>query len=316
MAVYTPVSQEELIAFLSEYNIGNLVSYEGIAQGVSNTNYFVTTDQGHFILTLFEPHRVDPVDIPFFINYAITLQREGVACPKTLIRKDGKNISILNGRPAGIFSLLKGHGAHVAMLSPPLCKKAGMLLGHMHRDVAGFQQTAPNHFSLPHWKEWISVIGKAMDEEKEGLYDLVKKELAWLESHWPVGLPSGAIHADFFPDNVFFENWEVTGVIDFHFVCTDFFAYDLAIALNAWSFDEINNFRRDRMEAMIQGYNVLRPLSQEEKDSLAVLLRGAALRFLLSRIEEKRNWKPGDFMTPHDPLVFEKRLRHFQETKI
>jgi homoserine kinase type II len=316
MAVYTPVSYDELTAFLSAYDIGHLVSYEGIAQGVSNTNYFVTTDRGHFILTLFEPHRVDPADIPFFIDYAVTLEKKGVACPKTLVRKDGKNIFILNDRPAGIFSLLKGQGAHVAMLSPLLCKKAGMLLGQMHEGAAGFKQTAHNHFSLPRWKEWVSNIGETMNETKEGLYDLVKKELNWLESHWPVGLPSGAIHADFFPDNVFFENWDVTGVIDFHFVCTDFFAYDLAIALNAWSFDEINNFRQDRMEAMIQGYNALRPLSQEEKDSLPILLRGAALRFLLSRIEEKRKWKPGDFMTPHDPLVFEKRLRHFQGTAV
>lgn len=311
MAVYTPVTETELKEFLSYFDIGNLVSYEGIEQGVSNTNYFVTTDKARFVLTLFEPHRVHEGDIPYFLDYAITLEKSGVPCPKTMMTKTGKNLSTLCGRPAAIFSVLEGEGAHAGMLTPALCEKAGATLARMHVAADKISANSPNHFSLPRWKEWVSVIGKDMNFIDSGLYDLASAELSWIEKIWP-DLPKGAIHADYFPDNVFFKNGDVSGVIDFHFVCTDLFAYDLAIAVNAWCFDEKNEFRRDRMEAMMNGYNSVRPLSQAEQQAMPVLLRAAALRFLLSRIEEKLKWKPDDFMKPHDPMVFEKRLRHFQ----
>lgn len=313
MAVYTQVSEQDLKDFLASYDIGNLISYEGIEQGVSNTNYFVTTDRARFVLTLFEPHRVREEDIPFFIDYAIQLEDSGVPCPKTLPRKDGSTISILNNRPAAIFSLLEGEGGAVGMLTPALCEQAGQTLAQMHVAAQPIMKTAPNHFGLKRWQGWVIDLGTKMNDIAPDMFRFCADETDWAASHWPKDLPVGAIHADYFPDNVFFKDGEVSGVIDFHFVCTDLFAYDLAIALNAWSFDENNEFRADRMDAMMLGYNSIRPLSQAEMISLPVLLRAAALRFLLSRIEEKLKWKPGDFMKPHDPMVFDKRLRHFQQ---
>lgn len=312
MAVYTQVSEDELKAFLSDFDIGGLVSYEGIEQGVSNTNYFVTTDQGRFVLTLFEPHRVHEHDIPFFMNYSITLEQAGVPCPRTILHKDGSAYARLCKRPAALFSVLEGDGASVSMLSPALCEKAGAMLAKMHLAAESITAIAPNHFSLPRWRGWVSEMGLDMDTIKGGLYDLTRQEMSWIEKKWP-DLPLGTIHADYFPDNVFFKDGNVTGVIDFHFVCSDSYAYDLAIALNAWSFDTNNTYRPDRKDAMMRGYSAIRPLSQAEKNALPILVRAAALRFLLSRIEEKLKWKPGDFMKPHDPLVFEKRLRHFQK---
>ncbi len=311
MAVYTPVSEDELKDFLSRYDIGSLVSYEGIEQGVSNTNYFVTTDKDRYVMTLFEPHRVHESDIPFFLNYSITLEQSGIPCPKTIEQKDGHTLSRLCGRPAVIFSVLEGDGGSVSMLTPDLCEKAGKTLAQMHVAAGKITAFAPNHFSLPCWRSWISSIGAEMNRLQPGLYDLARSEMAWVEKKWP-DLPSGVIHADYFPDNVFFKDGNVTGVIDFHFVCNDLFAYDLAIALNAWSFDTNNVFRKDRFDGFLRGYNAVRPLSLNERNALPVLVRAAALRFLLSRIEEKLKWKPGDFMKPHDPLVFEKRLKHFQ----
>lgn len=312
MAVYTRVSAENLHAFLTSYDIGTLISHEGIAAGVSNTNYFVTTDRARFVLTLFEPHRVNADEIPYFLNYAIVLEQSGVPCPKTMMRKDGSSLAQLCGRPAAIFSVLDGEGGTVSMLNPAYCEKAGAVLAEMHLAAAKIMQKAPNQFGLPRWKAWMRDIAVKMDDIHPRMHDFTKDELRFIETHWPGHLPAGSIHADYFPDNVFFKGGEITGVIDFHFVCTDLFAYDLAIALNAWSFDADNHFHKDRMDALMRGYDSVRPLIKAEKEAMPVLLRAAALRFLLSRIEEKLKWKPDDFMTPHDPIVFEKRLRHFQ----
>lgn len=314
MAVFTPVSAEELTNFLSSYDIGDLISHEGIEAGVSNTNYFVTTTTGRYVLTLFEPHRVREEDIPFFMDYTICLEEHGVPCPKTLVRKNGKVLSGLNGRPAAIFSVLEGTGATPAAINAAMCEQAGETLAKMHLASRVMTTHAPNHFGLKRWRDWLTLIGPDMNKIQDGMFKFAADEYDWVASRWPATLPAGAIHADYFPDNVFFKQGALTGVIDFHFVCTDILAYDLAIALNAWCFDASNDFRPERLSAMLKGYNSMRPLSHDEQLSMPVLLRAAALRFLLSRIEEKLNWKSGDFMKPHDPMVFEKRLRHFQLT--
>lgn len=312
VAVYTPVPPEELKAFLSLYDIESLVSYEGIEQGVSNTNYHVFTMNDRFILTLFEPHRVHEEDIEGFMNYTIVLEKAGVPCPKTLVQKNGSVAGRLMGRPAALFSFLQGDGGNASMLTPSLCEKAGAVLAAMHKAAPGVAGIGPNHFGLERWRAWVEDLSPAMHNIAPGLNEWTKAEYDWVADRWPRALPAGAIHADYFPDNVFFKDGEVSGVIDFHFVCRDFLAYDLAIAINAWTFDARNDFQDERMDAMMRGYQSVRPLSQAEKDSLPVLLRGAGLRFLLSRIEEKLAWTPGCFMVPHDPMVFEKRLRHFQ----
>jgi len=312
MAVYTPVSEAELQAFLSLYDIGTLVRFEGIEQGVSNTNYHLFTDKDRYILTLFEPHRVEESDIPFYVDYAVCLSEQGVPCPRTLKQKNGAVLGRLHDRPAAIYSFLEGDGGTAAMLNADLCGKAGNVLAQMHVAAGQISATAENHFGLKRWKEWLAHMGPSMNTIEDGLYETAKTELAWIERHFPQSLPAGAIHADFFPDNVFFKAGNITGVIDFHFVCQDLFAYDLAIAINAWCFDPSNNFDQARMQSMLRGYAAARPLSQAEQNALPVLLRAGAMRFLLSRAEEKLAWTPDRLMKPHDPLVFAKRLKHFQ----
>lgn len=313
MAVYTQVSESDLKEFLLSYDIGNLVRYEGIEQGVSNTNYLLLTDTDRYILTLFEPHRVHASDIPYYVDYAVTLSREGVAVPRTLVRKDGSVIGNLCQRPAAIYSFLKGEGGHPGMLTPAICEEAGRVLAQMHLAGAKIEETAKNHFGLEKFRSWVETMGTRMDEVKAGMYNFVVPELNHIIDRFPEMLPSGAIHADFFPDNVFFKDGKATGVIDFHFVCHGLFAYDLAIAINAWCFDQDNNFSAGRMRSFVTGYNSVRPLSAREKGALPILLRAGALRFLLSRLEEKLAWTPDRVGKPHDPLVFEKRLKHFQD---
>lgn len=312
MAVYTKISKDDLERFLQSYDIGSLIRFEGIEQGVSNTNYHVFTDKGRYILTLFEPHRVHAGDIPYFVEYAVELERNDVPAPSTLRRKDGTFLGELKNRPAAIYSFLEGNGGHAGMIMPSICEKAGAVLAKMHVAAYHITETAQNHFGLNRWKQWVAEIGSDMNSIDADLYYLTSVELKGIETAYPTDLPSGAIHADFFPDNVFFKDGEVTGVIDFHFVCHDAFAYDVAIAINAWCFDQENEFSAERMQAMMLGYNRIRPLSQAERAALPVLLRAASLRFLLSRIEEKLAWTPDKQMVPHDPMVFEKRLRHFQ----
>lgn len=312
MAVYTPVTDEQMREFLMSYDIGNLVSLRGIEAGVSNTNYHVTTTGGDFILTLYEPHRVRPEDVAFFIEYAGWLERGGVPSPQTQLQKNGDKVAYLNGRPATFVSFLAGEGQTSASLTPDKCRAAGETLARMHLAVQRMKTLCPNQFSLPRWRAWLEEIGEGMNAIAPDLFALTMTELSHISSHWPQGLPQGTIHADYFPDNVFFEGETVSGVIDFHFACTDFFAYDLAIALNAWAFDGGNRFVPERYAALIAGYESVRPLDAAEKGALPLLLRAAALRFLISRIEEKLKWREGDFMLPHDPLVFAHRLSHFQ----
>lgn len=314
MAVYTPVSQEQVSSFLESYDVGKLIALTGIEQGVSNTNYKVQTTSGLYILTLYEPHRVRPEDVPVYIDYMAQLEKGGVPCPHVLRRKDGSLVAGLNGRPATLVSYLDGEGQSAATLMPEKCRAAGETLGRMHLAVTPGATTLPNHYGMARWQGWVDRLGPAMDDIAPGLRDLCEQTLADISRDWPSRLPNGAIHADYFPDNVFFAGDQVTGVIDFHFVCDDFFAYDLAIAVNAWCFDAYNNFVPDRMQALLTGYQALRGLLQNEAAAFPVLLQAAALRFLLSRIEEKLKWRPGDFMTPHDPLVFAQRLRHWLDS--
>jgi len=312
MAVYTPLSQDEILSLLKDYSLGDLVSFDGIEQGVSNTNYHLFTSQNRFVLTLFEPHRVNPSDVPGFVGYTMRLSDAGVSCPRTMIRNDGTPISSLKNRPAVISSFLAGQGQSPASVTPDKCKQAGELLARMHLAAKDTDGIGPNHFGLNRWYAWADHIGTRMNDFKSGLYDRVRALIGLAQTHWPSHLPSGAIHGDYFPDNIFFEGDFITGVIDFHFVCRDLFAYDLAIATNAWTFDGHNRYCPDRAAALMQGYESVRPLSKEEHDSLPLLNKLAAMRFLLSRIEEKLAWTPDRLMVPHDPMVFEHRLSVFE----
>lgn len=312
MAVYTPVPQDALVDYLRHFPLGALQSYKGIEQGVSNTNYNLYTDAGHYILTLFEPHRVKGDDIPFFLDYTDRMAQTGIPTPAVIADTDGNKVRTLCDRPAVIFNFLDGEGGHAGMITPAIMWQVGALSARMHRAAETLTQTQDNHFGPQRWATWLDTMGERMDVVAPGLYALCKKEYDGLMVLWPKDLPRGAIHGDLFPDNVFFDNGHVSGVIDFHFVCTDFFAYELAIIANAWCFDADNIFQKDRFDALLDGYKSVRALTAAEQGALSPFLRAAALRFLLSRAEEFINHKPDNLMKPHDPLVFLTRLKYFQ----
>lgn len=312
MAVYTQVSPGSLAAFLQDFDLGALQSYKGIEQGVSNTNYNLYTDRGHYILTLFEPHRVQAEDISFFLDYSDCMAAAGIPCPEVMATHDGRKVMPLENRPATIFAFLEGEGGHGGMITPDIMQQVGNLSARMHMAAEALREQLPNHFSLPRWSIWLERMGEDMNKISPGLYHQCRDEFEMIERIWPADLPRGAIHGDLFPDNVFFVDGKVSGVIDFHFVCTDFFAYDLAIIANAWCFDQLNVFRQERYDALMAGYNAARPLTKQESEAFPLFLRAASMRFLLSRAEEFLNHKPDNLMKPHDPLVFLTRLKHFQ----
>jgi len=312
MAVYTPVSEDEMRAFTGAYDLGPLIAFEGVRAGVSNTTYRLETGRGTFVLTLFEPWRVAPEEVPFFMDYARTLHAAGIPCPEVLHNDRGQIVTPLCGRPAAVVSFLDGMGGDAAALTPDLCREGGILAARMHKAAMAIGQEKPNPFGPSRWKTWLETMSADIDSIAPGLFDRASSEYAFLIANWPSTLPRGAIHGDFFPDNVFFKDEKVSGVIDFHFVCTDFFAYEVAIAVNAWCFDSENRFDPARFDAFMDGYQSIRSLNEDEKAALPVLFRAAALRFLLSRCEEALSVKDSDHVVPHDPLVFLSRLRHFQ----
>lgn len=300
MAVYTHVSQDQLRALLSGFDIGALVDFCGIGEGVENTNYLVRTDTGKFILTLFEK-RVCEEDLPFFVALMKHVSAKGVAAPRPIADRAGALLQRVCDRPALITSFLPGK----ARLQPDAgdCRAFGAALAGLHHAVADFPLTRENALGPAGWRRLTAQCTSRADECAPGLAKLIEEELSALGVCWPTGLRSGVVHADLFPDNVFFDGPEVSGFIDFYFSCSDAFAYDLAIAVNAWS--NVNgNWRDDNAAALLDGYIRARPLSGAERRALPILLRGAALRFLLTRLYDWLNQVEGAVVTVKDPLEY------------
>ncbi len=323
MAVYTKINDSQLSDFLKDYDIGKLKSFEGIAQGVSNTNYHIFTDKGRYILTLFEERRVDKDSLPFFFAFSNYLAKNGITTPKTLVDKYGNSIKSLAGKPAAILSFLQGRDIPKVQISAEHCGSLGAGLAAMHNASKGFSMVRDNSMGLEQWQILAEKIGNRAEEFEQGLSANIKQEIEFLLSNWPQkgskgskALPVGAIHADMFPDNVFFQNGKMSAVIDFYFSCTDFYAYDLAIVINAWCFDVDNNFSNHRYESLIEAYSTIYPMTSAEWHSLTVLCRGAALRILLSRLEEYLEHDPANLMTPHDPGEYIKKLHFHQNGKL
>ena len=305
MAVYTEVSDEALTAFLSAYEIGRLLSFKGIAEGVENTNFFLHTTAGSYILTLYEK-RVREDDLPFFLNLMEHLAARGLACPQPIRNRDGSALGRLCGRPAVNVSFLEG----VSVKRPGVhhCTELGRALAGLHAAGRDFGMRRDNNLSVEAWEPLFRAAAPRADEVAAGLTARVRDDLSVLEAGWPRGLPSGVIHADLFTDNVFFIGDDLSGLIDFYFACTDAFAYDLAICLNAWCFDAEGKFHRDMGEALIAGYESVRPLEHAEVAALPILCRGAALRFMLTRLVDWLNVPPGALVQPKDPLEYDRRL--------
>ncbi|HXF54167.1 MAG TPA: homoserine kinase [Hyphomicrobiaceae bacterium] len=312
MAVYTEVNDEDLSRFVAGYGLGELRSYKGIAEGVENTNYVVECSKGRFILTLYEK-RVDPKDLPFFLGLMEHLAISGIRCPTPLRDRHGQHLSELAGRPAALVTFLDG--VFVRRPEPKHCALVGKALADLHHAAKGYGLTRPNALGPDGWRPLYERFAPRADEVRPGLADLIERELAQLLPNWPTQLPQGIIHADLFPDNVFFLGGEVSGLIDFYFACNDWLAYDLAICLNAWCFEADFSFNVTKGQALIRGYESVRPLEAAERAALPLLARGAALRFLLTRAHDWLNTAQGALVDPHDPFDYVRRLRFHQSVR-
>ena len=312
MAVYTEVPDDELARFIAGYDIGGVLALKGIAEGVENSNFLLHTDAGYFILTLYEK-RVKPEDLPFFIDLMEHLAARGITCPQPVRNRAGSALGTLAGRPAAIVTFLEGVGVQRATV--PHCAAVGGALAKLHMAGRDFNGSRVNALTVHGWRPLYEAAKERADTVTPGLESATRAALEELEQNWPKGLPSGIIHADLFPDNVFFLKGELSGLIDFYFACTDFFAYDLAIGINAWCFEKDGSFNITKGRAMIAGYRAIRPLGQDEINALPILCRGAALRFMLTRLVDWLNVPPGALVKPKDPLEYYKKLRFFQTSQ-
>ena len=309
MAVYTEVTDEELSAFLGTYDLGRVLACKGIAEGVENSNFYLQTEAGSFILTLYEK-RVREADLPFFLGLMDHLSARGLTCPQPVHNRQGAALGRLAGRPAVIVTFLTG----VSVKRPRAghCRALGGALATLHEAGRDFSMMRPNALSLASWPALFAEAEARADTVAPGLAERTRRELAHLEAAWPSGLPTGVIHADLFTDNVFFIGEAVSGLIDFYFACTDALAYDLAVCLNAWCFEPDGSFNRTKGQAMITGYEAVRRLGLDEAEALPTLCRGSALRFMLTRLVDWLNVPPGAFVKPKDPLEYAKKLRFHQ----
>jgi homoserine kinase type II len=312
MAVYTDVSADDLTEFLSRYNIGELLSYKGIAEGVENSNFLVHTSAGNFILTLYEK-RVAERDLPFFLGLMEHLAARGITCPQPVKNKMGGMLGQIAGRPAAIVTFLDG--LWIRKPNAGHCAAVGEALARLHLAAQDFPIRRPNALSVESWRPLYEHAGARGDSVRPGLCNEIVKELDVLEKSWPRNLPAGVIHADLFPDNVFFLGDHLSGLIDFYFACTDMLAFDVAICLNCWCFEPDHSYNVTKGRALLKGYTKVRALSVEERAALPTLARGAAMRFLLTRLVDWLAVPDGALVKPKDPLEYFRKLRFHQSVK-
>ncbi|HLY46724.1 MAG TPA: homoserine kinase [Stellaceae bacterium] len=306
MAVYTEIGDDELRGFTALYDLGEVLSCKGIAEGVENSNFLLTTERGNFILTLYEK-RVARADLPFFIGLMDHLAHHGVAAPTPVRARDGEALRELCGRPAAIVSFLNGMWPR--RIDPSHCAALGAALARLHLAGASFEMARPNDLGPAGWRRLYDGSRERADEVQPGLAAELGDELLSLEAAWPHDLPQGVIHADLFPDNVFFRDHELSGLIDFYFACTDFLAYDVAICLNAWCFEPDLSFNVTKARLLVRNYCAARPLAAGELAALPLLARGSALRFLLTRLYDWLNQTQGALVRPKDPIEYLRKLR-------
>jgi homoserine kinase type II len=312
MAVYTDVSADDLTRFLSVYDIGELLSYKGIAEGVENSNFLVHTSAGNFILTLYEK-RVAEDDLPFFLGLMEHLAERGITCPQPVKNRQGGVLGKIAGRPAAIVTFLDG--LWIRRPSPSHCSAVGEALARLHLAGADFKQKRANALSIESWRPLYEHAKSRGDSVRQGLCSEIEMELDALEKSWPRRLPQGVIHADLFPDNVFFLGDKLSGLIDFYFACTDTLAYDVAVCLNAWCFESDHSYNVTKGRSLLNAYGKVRALSEAERNALPVLACGAAMRFLLTRLVDWLAVPDGALVRPKDPLEYYRKLRFHQSVK-
>lgn len=309
MAVYTEVSDTELNAFLGAFDLGTVLSFKGIAEGVENSNFYLRTERGSYFLTLYEK-RVKEEDLPFFLGLLEHLSARGIPCPLPVRARDGKLWRDLNGKPAAIVTYLTG-------LSPrrpdaAQCGELGAAMARLHLAGSDYLLKRPNALSVAGWKPLVRACEPKANAVHMGLAQLIGTELRLMEQRWPSGLPEGLIHADLFPDNVFFMEGRVSGIFDFYFACNDALAYDIAVALNAWCFESDGAYNITKGRALLSCYRAVRPLMPSEVAALPVLARGAALRFLLTRLYDWINRPPSALVNAKDPVEYVTKIRFHQ----
>jgi homoserine kinase type II len=304
MAVYTEVSDDELTGFLAGYDVGALLSYKGIAEGVENTNYLLHTEKGPFFLTLYEK-RVARSDLPFFLGLMEHLASAGLT-PTPVRDRQGRLLRELAGRPAALVAFLEG--VWLRRPQPRHCAALGRTMAELHRAGQSFPLRRANALGLAGWRPLYLRFSSRADTIAPGLAALIEAELDHVESAWPDDLPRGIVHADLFPDNVFFLGDRLSGLIDFYFACHDTLSYDIAITLNAWCFEADHAFNITKGQALLAGYQSVRALTPEEREALPLLARGAALRFLLTRAYDWLNTSSAALVSRKDPLEFVRRL--------
>jgi homoserine kinase type II len=309
MAVYTDVTTEDLSAFLAGYELGELLAYKGIAEGVENSNFLVHTSAGHFILTLYE-RRVATEDLPFFLGLMEHLASRGITCPQPVKNRNGVVLGKLAGRPAAIITFLDG--LWVRRPTAVHCSGLGSALAKLHLAGLDFPRRRPNALSVQGWRQLYEHCKARAHEVQPDMASFLADELSYLERTWPHDLPQGVIHADLFPDNVFFLGDRLSGLIDFYFACNDALAYDVAICLNAWCFEPDSSYNITKGKSLLAAYNAVRPLSAGERERLPLLARGAALRFLLTRLVDWFDVPPGALVRPKDPMEYFRKLRFHQ----
>ena len=312
MAVYTTLSDAELAALLGQYELGAPTALKGIAEGVENSNFFLATSKGRYILTIFEK-RVKAADLPFFMGLTARLAERGVAAPRPIPTKAGELITQVKGKPAAIISFLDG----VWPRNPDIahCAAIGEALGRMHVALEGFELTRANSLSVDGWEALIAPRLALAEYLRGGLAAAIERDVAEVRAAWPTDLPRGVIHADLFPDNALFLGDRLSGIIDFYFACTDFLAYDLAVCLNAWCFEEERTYDLARGGAMIAAYEAIRPLSEAERAALPVLARGAALRFFATRLADWAETPEGAMVRPKSPMEYADKLAFHRGVK-
>ena len=304
MAVYTEVSDDELGVFIAGYEVGALLSYKGIAEGVENTNYLLHTDKGPFFLTLYEK-RVAPADLPFFLGLMEHLARAGLT-PTPVRDRQGRLLRELAGKPAALVTFLEG--VWLRRPQPAHCRALGRAMAELHLAGQGFALRRANALGVAGWRPLYARFQSRADEIAPGLAATIELELDHLETSWPQHLPQGIVHADLFPDNVFFLGNRLSCLIDFYFACYDALSYDIAVTLNAWCFEADHAFNIDKARALLAGYQSVRPLTAAERKALPLLARGAALRFLLTRAYDWLHTSSDALVSRKDPAEFVARL--------
>ncbi|ANJ66958.1 homoserine kinase [Halothiobacillus diazotrophicus] len=306
MSVFTTVHEHQLTEFLQQFDAGTLQSFEGIAAGIENTNYFVTTDRYTLVLTLFEHHQPD--ELGYFLDLMAFLAEHDVPTAHPLPTRDGSFLSTLNGKPAALVKRLSGRA--IERPSARACRTVGEVLAGFHRASGAFPEFRTPDRALPWAQEMQMVLADHLNAADRALLD---EELALQVRHPRTHLPQGAIHGDLFRDNVLFSDERLTGIIDLYYACNDAFAYDLAVAINDWCRSDDHGLDEARAHAMMQGYLAVRPLNPDETEALPLLFRAAALRFWLSRMKDLCFPRAGELTFSKDPAEFRTLLLHHRQ---